>query len=85
MDRVQVARNLGVRFVRKRSGEDSATFGSGHNVALIAEGNREALRCGMALEIGEDGIALAVLLSEIYTTNLDELLELVAHEDITGD
>jgi hypothetical protein len=62
---VEVARNLGVWFVRKRSGEDSTTFTCSHRVALVAEWNRETLRCGMTLEIGEDRVALAVLLLKI--------------------
>ena len=85
VDRVEVARNLGIWFVRKRGGEDSATFAGGHRIALITEGNRETLRCSVTLEISEDGVALAVLLLEIYVANLNEFLELVAHEDITRD
>ena len=39
----------------------------------------------MALQISQDRIALQIILLEVHRADLDEDLELVPNEDITGD
>ena len=39
----------------------------------------------MALQISQDRVALRIILLEVHRANLDEDLELVPNEDITGD
>ena len=39
----------------------------------------------MALQINQDRVALRIILVEVHRADLDEDLELIPNEDITGD
>jgi hypothetical protein len=85
MDRIEVAGNLGVRLVGERSVESRESIILGESISVIGERGGQALRSAMALQVGEDRVAQAVLLRKLDSADLDEDLELIADENVTID
>ena len=83
MDGIEVARDLRVGLVRSRGREDSKTSGGWHRVAVVRKRDSEALRGTVAAEVFDDGVASAVIVQEVDSTNLDEALDLVGDENLT--
>ena len=82
MDRVEVARDLGVRLVRRGRVENRAVADR-HCVPIVGERAHEALRVAVTLEVLNDGVATGVVLEEVDRGNLDEALDLIADEDVS--
>jgi hypothetical protein len=51
---------------------------------FVGDRSGQTLRLSMALQISQDRVALRTIL-EVHRADLDEDLELVPNEDITGD
>jgi hypothetical protein len=52
---------------------------------FVGDRSGQILRLSVALQISQDRVALRIILLEVHRADLDEDLELVPNEDITGD
>ena len=77
VNRIIIAANLRVRLIGKKY---SGAFSGCQSVAVVGQSSHSA----MTLHVSNERIAFTVVLLEINCSDLDEPLELIADENVTG-